>query len=43
MTGGVNMYLYGCVSLLVPKCAVCVVCAVCAVCVRVRTRVCMCV
>ena len=23
ITGGVNIYLYGCVSLLVPECAVC--------------------
>ena len=23
ITGGVNMYLYGCVSLLAPECAVC--------------------
>ena len=26
ITGGVNIYLYGCVSLLAPECAVCLLC-----------------
>ena len=38
MAGGVNMYLYECVSLLAPKCAVCV-----CVCVCVCVRACVCV
>ena len=32
MTGGVNVYLNGCVSLLVPVCAVCLCVYVCVLC-----------
>ena len=40
ITGAVNIYLYGCVSLLAPECAVCL--CVC-VCVSVCVCVCVCV
>ena len=33
ITGGVNIYLYGCVSLLAPECAVCLLCVCVCVCV----------
>ena len=39
ITSGVNIYLYGCVSLLAPVCTVCTVCVCVCVCVCARYQI----
>ena len=43
MTDGVNLYLYGCVSLLAPECAVCLCVCVCDIKSEYQQKTALCV